>query len=124
MGVDVVKKTTPPRATKLLSLTLKRTIQPYAGGVDQFTLTHGLGYIPPFKIFFQSNDDHPERMFTALSNYDNNVPALQINGYNKFTMGFFVTTNLISFGVTNRDTVAHDIKIFALVYAERATASQ
>jgi hypothetical protein len=123
MGANSFKKTQPDQAVKLLSLATTHTTAPYAGGVDQFTLNHNLGYIPPFRIFFQS-DDHPERLFRVPTNYDNNVPSLTLNTYNKFTMVFTVTRTQISFGVTNRDTVSHVLKIFALVYAEKATATQ
>lgn len=122
MSIDTIKRTQPNHAVKLLSLSKARLIQPYAGGVDQFTIDHNLRYIPPFRIFYQS-DDHPERMFRVPTNYDTNVPSLTLNGYNKFTVVFSVTPTQIQFGVTNRDTVARTIKLFALVYAEKAAAT-
>lgn len=121
--VSTTKKTAPDHLTKIYSLITTHSTAPYAGGVDQFSVNHNMGYIPPFKVFYQS-DDHPERWFAVRTNYDNNVPSATINTYTKFTCVIQVTKNTISFAVTNRDTLTHTIKIMALMYAEDAAAQQ
>lgn len=122
MSIDTIKQTAPDHLTKILTMVAEHSTAPYSGGVDQFTINHNLGYIPPFKIFYQL-DDHPERWFPNKTSYDGNVPSLSLNNYTKFTFVPQITPNQIIFGVTNRDTATRIIKVVAIIYAEKAAAS-
>ena len=116
--IQTIKQTGQRSLTKIISLSGTHSTLPYAGGVDIFSVNHNLGYIPAAKMFYQS-DDHPDRWFALRTNYDNNIPSLNINTYTKFTVVALIYASRIEFTVTNRDTVPHTLKVVALIYAEQ-----
>lgn len=128
MPTQTLKQSQKDELLKVYCIKYSRTIGKLGSGVAAFSVTHGLGFIPAFKVFYNSSTrnatDRRKYWFTFPNTFQGTVTdTSSMAYYDPFLISFSVTSTTFDFNCVNEDSVDHVLNLVFLIYADKGANS-
>jgi hypothetical protein len=125
MSTDTIKKTHKDELLRIYSIKYSQNIGKLGSGVAAFSVPHNLGFIPAFKVFYQSSTRSNKRWFTFPNTFEGSVTdTASMAYYDPFLISFSVDNNNFNFNCVNEDSVDHTLVLVFLIYADKGAGQR